>query len=110
MLKLNEQKFEESIGYLKKTFNEETLEIIVDAVNSVRALGDENQVMDQFMEASMKLQNCYNSCLDGVDKFLLETQAIYDIAEFTKKKNIGEVSNRDASFDVDSIDTSAVLV
>lgn len=110
MLKLNEQKFEESIGYLKKTFNEETLEIIVNAVNAVRGLGDENELTDQFMAASMKLQNCYNSCLDGVDKFLNETQAVYDIAEFMKKKNIGEVSNRDASFDVDAIDTAQVLV
>ncbi len=110
MLKLSEEKFEQSIGYLKKTFNTETLEKVVGAVQAVKSLGDENELTEQFMDAAMKVQNTYNSCLDGVDKFLAESQAVYDITEYLKKKSIGEVSNRDASFDVDAIDTSSVIV
>ena len=109
-LKLDSAKFEESIGYLKQCFNTQILERVETVYKAIAGLDDGNQVVAQFMDNAKKLQDSYNTCLDGVDNFIKLMEDLYDISEYMKKASIQDVNKRDTSVDVTGIDTSAILV
>ncbi|GAA0101615.1 hypothetical protein UT300012_23300 [Paraclostridium bifermentans] len=109
-LKLESDKFQESVGYMKKCFNQEILERVETIYRAIAGLEDDNQVVVQFIENSGKLQNSYNMCLESVDKFIKMMEDLFDISEYMKKASIEAVQSRDTSFEVSEIDTSAVIM
>lgn len=109
-LKLDSQKFEESVGYMKKCFNTQILEAVETVYTAIAGLDDGNEVTTQFIGNAKKLQESYNTCLDGVDKFIKMMEDLFDISEYMKKASIQEVQNRDTSFETGEIDTSAIIM
>lgn len=109
MLKLDAQKFDETIGQLKKGFNHDVLESVGKVAAILKDDVGENPVIDQTIEQCKKFQASYNVALECVDKVIREFGKVYDITEYLEKRvSVGEISSRDTSFATSDIDPSAV--
>lgn len=111
LLKLDSEKFNNSIGALKAASNDQIVESMTRVAQTLKNTGDSNPLVEQALEACKKFQNQYNVTLAGIDGFIKETRKMYDIAEHMEKRaNVGEVSSRDTAFDNQQIDSSSVLI
>ncbi|WP_394862402.1 hypothetical protein [Paraclostridium bifermentans] len=110
-IQLTREVFENSIGNVKQAFNEPTVEAISGAYNAVINLGDNNALVEQFIEQSKSLQNTVNGFLENADEFIKETQNYCDLTDYMNTKaSIGEVTNRDVDVDIDKADVDAIMV
>lgn len=109
MLKLDAQKFEETIGQLKKGFNQDVLESVGKVAAVLKDDIGENPIIAQTVDQCKKFQASYNVALEGVDKVIGEFGKVFDITEYLEKRaTVGELSSRDTSFSTSNIDPSTV--
>lgn len=107
LLKLDAEKFQESVGNLKASTNVEVLECMQQVANVLQNTGDSNKQIEDALENCKKFQSQYNVTLEGINGFIGELGKVYDIAVFMDKKaDIGAVSGRDTGFSVKQTDTS----
>lgn len=110
-IQLTREVFENSIGNVKNAFNEPIVEAIGTAYNAVQSLGDNNALVEQFIEQSKSLQTTVNDFLENADEYIKETQNYCDLTEYMNTKaSIGEVTKRDVDVDIDKADVDAIMV
>lgn len=109
-LNLDSEKFENSIGELKKAANENVIANMTAVAAALRNTDDSNPLIGQSLENCKKFQFQYNVCLEGIESFIGEMDKVYEISEYMQKKaNVGTVSGRDTGFSTEKIDTGKVL-
>lgn len=110
-MKLDRAIFENSIGTILKAFNEPTVEAIKSSYDAVVALGDDNALVEQFKEQAKNLQTVVNDYSDQADDYIKETQVYCDIADYLQTKaNVGEVTKRDVTVEMDKADADLIMV
>lgn len=111
LLKLDSEKFNNSIGALKNATNAQIVEQMAKVAQTLKNTGDSNPLVEQALGACKKFQTQYNTTLAGIDGFIKETRKMYDIAEHMEKRaSVGEVSSRDTGFENNQVDSSSVLI
>lgn len=104
LLKIEKEKFESTVGMLKQASNGVVIEKMTGIAQKLAGAADSNELVAKLVAAFKKYQELYNVELEGIDKVIEQMGAIYDIGEFLQKGgNVGEVSNRNTSFDVKPI-------
>lgn len=94
MIKLDKAVLDESVGALKKGFNEEVLNQMQQVASMINSMEDGSSVVQQAKENLAKMQKAYNTVLPQTEVFLAEIGKTYDIAEYMESKaNIGDVRN-----------------
>lgn len=110
LLKLDSEKLDATIGAVKRMANSEPIEAIAAFAGALVNSGDDNELIRQGIEAGKKFQGQFNELTEtGVDKITAEIGKVYDISEYLKRLNVGEISNRDASVTISTIDPSSVM-
>lgn len=105
---LSQEQIEASIGALNKYANEGAIECVAEIANALHNSGDDNPLIPQILEAGKKFQDQFNTFTECSKGYVADAMAVYDIAEYLKKKDMGTITDRDTSFTNQKIDPSSV--
>lgn len=104
------EELQATVGVYTKAINTDFLELISSVGKEMASLDDDNGVKGAQMENFKKYEKQYNDMLDSAQKILDICSDYYDIADFLSKGGkVGDVSERDASFKTEKVDTGSIM-
>lgn len=107
---LDTAELESTVGVYTKAINTDFLDLISSVGQKMASLDDNNGVKDAQMDNFRKYEKQYNDMLDSANNILEIVKDYYDVAEFLAKGGkVGEVSDRDASFKTEKVDTGSIM-
>jgi len=110
LIKLNDEQLESGLGVLMDKTNGAVLEAVTPLAAAIKNSNDENKQMQDLLEGAKKFQSGFNTFTDGVEKFVEETKGLIEVKDFLeKRKTIGEVANRETGFNVNKLNTQAMV-
>ena len=111
MLNLSKEKLDNSVGALRKAFNDEVLEACTQLATTLKTEAENggNELVKQALDNCLKVQNAYNPCVESMKGFLKDMTEVSEIAEYLEKQaSIGDVASHDTSFSNQGISADEV--
>lgn len=109
-MKFDGQRAAEVVAAIKKTQNQDVLEVFGRIADTLKNFSEDNQnsLTEQLLEGCKNVQVSFNSYVPGTEAIVKEFCSVEEIEEKLKKMDIGEVNAVDAGFATKQIDVDAV--
>lgn len=110
LLKISDEKLDQSLGLLMKACNADVIEKIVPLAHALSQGGDDNELIENLKNDGKAFQTSANSFKEKVDSLIATIGSLYDISAWMKKQaGGGNVKAQDLSGSVQAIDASSVI-